>query len=48
MFSEVMNFFGLEQELDHLGFFATEAQTHLEQEISKIFTYKLYIGLKVR
>lgn len=35
MFSEVMNFFGLEQELDHLGFFATENQTHLEQEISK-------------
>ena len=32
MFSEVMEFFGLEQELDHLGFFATEAQTHLEKE----------------
>ncbi len=36
MFSEVMEFFGLEQELDHLGFFTTEAQTHLEQELTKI------------
>ena len=26
----------LEKELDHLGFFATDAQTHLEQEIAKI------------
>ncbi|VEP13920.1 hypothetical protein H1P_2280006 [Hyella patelloides LEGE 07179] len=32
MFSEVVNFLGLEQELDHLGFFATEAQTHLNRE----------------
>ena len=31
-----MDFFGLEKELDHLGFFATEAQAHLEQEIVKI------------
>ncbi|MDJ0596597.1 MAG: pentapeptide repeat-containing protein [Pleurocapsa sp. MO_226.B13] len=45
MFSEVMNFFGLEQELDHLGFFATEAQTHLEQEISKIITQGRLIAL---
>lgn len=45
MFSEVMEFFGLEQELDHLGFFATEAQTHLEQEISKMITQGRLIAI---
>lgn len=33
MFSEVMEFFGLEQELDHLGFFETASQKHLEKEL---------------
>ena len=33
MFSEVMQFFGLEKELDHLGFFETTAQQHLHQEL---------------
>ena len=31
MFSEVMEFFGLDRELDHLGFFETEPQAHLEK-----------------
>jgi type II secretory pathway predicted ATPase ExeA len=42
---EVMDFFGLEKELDHLGFFATEAQTHLEQEITKIISQGRLIAL---
>ena len=33
MFSEVMEFFGLEKELDHLGFFETASQKHLEKEL---------------
>ncbi len=33
MFSEVMEFFGLRQELDHLGFFETASQKHLAQEL---------------
>jgi type II secretory pathway predicted ATPase ExeA len=33
MFSEVMEFFGLERELDHLGFFETASQKHLEKEL---------------
>lgn len=45
MFSEVMDFFGLEKELDHLGFFATDAQTHLEKEITKIITQGRLIAL---
>ena len=40
-----MDFFGLEKELDHLGFFATEAQTHLEQEIVKIIAQGRLIAL---
>ncbi|MDJ0569864.1 MAG: helix-turn-helix domain-containing protein [Pleurocapsa sp. MO_192.B19] len=40
-----MDFFGLEKELDHLGFFATEAQTHLEQEITKIISQGRLIAL---
>lgn len=40
-----MDFFGLEKELDHLGFFATEAQTHLEQEIVKIISQGRLIAL---
>ena len=45
MFSEVKEFFGLEQELDHLGFFTTEAQTHLEQELTKIIPQGRLIAL---
>lgn len=45
MFSEVKDFFGLEQDLDHLGFFETESQTHLEQEITKILTQGRLIAL---
>ena len=33
MFSEVMEFFGLKKELDHLGFFETTSQKHLAQEL---------------
>lgn len=33
MFSEVMEFFGLEKELDHLGFFSTSEAKHLEKEL---------------
>ncbi len=33
MFSEVMEFFGLEKELDHLGFFETASQKHLAKEL---------------
>ena len=33
MFSEVMEFFGLERELDHLGFFETTSQKHLAKEL---------------
>ena len=33
MFSEVMEFFGLEKELDHLGFFETASQKHLSKEL---------------
>ncbi len=33
MFSEVMEFFGLEKELDHLGFFETTSQKHLAKEL---------------
>lgn len=33
MFSEVLEFFGLEKELDHLGFFETTSQKHLAQEL---------------
>lgn len=33
MFSEVMEFFGLRKELDHLGFFETASQKHLAQEL---------------
>ena len=29
MFSEVLEFFGLARELDHLGFFETASQKHL-------------------
>jgi type II secretory pathway predicted ATPase ExeA len=34
MFSEVMEFFGLEKELDHLGFFETASQKHLAKELT--------------
>ena len=33
MFSEVMEFFGLKQELDHLGFFETTSQKHLAEQL---------------
>ncbi len=33
MFSEVMEFFDLETELDHRGFFETPSQKHLEKEL---------------
>ncbi len=33
MFSEVREFFGLEKELDHLGFFETTSQQHLAKEL---------------
>jgi type II secretory pathway predicted ATPase ExeA len=45
MFSEVMDFFSLEQELDHLGFFTTEAQTHLQEEITKVIPRGKLIAL---
>ena len=45
MFSEVMEYFGLEKELDHLGFFETEAQAHLEKELKKIIFQGRLIAL---
>ena len=33
MFSEVMEYFGLQKELDHLGFFETTSQARLEKEL---------------
>ena len=45
MFSEVMEYFGLEKELDHLGFFETEAQAHLEKELKKIIAQGRLIAL---
>ncbi len=45
MFSEVMEYFGLEKELDHLGYFETEAQAHLEKELKKIIGQGRLIAL---
>ncbi len=45
MFSEVMEYFGLEKELDHLGFFETEAQVHLDKELKKIIYQGRLIAL---
>jgi type II secretory pathway predicted ATPase ExeA len=45
MFSEVMEFFGLEKELDHLGFFETEPQAHLEKELKKTISQGRLIAL---
>ena len=45
MFSEVMEYFGLEKELDHLGFFETNAQAHLEKELKKIIAQGRLIAL---
>ena len=36
MLSEVMDYFGFEQELDHLGFFETDEHLHLEKELQRI------------
>ncbi len=33
MLSEVMDYFGFDKELDHLGFFETDEHTHLEKEL---------------
>ena len=38
MLSEVMDYFGLEQELDHLGHFETDEQAHLFKELQKIIS----------
>jgi type II secretory pathway predicted ATPase ExeA len=45
MFSEVMEFFGLDRELDHLGFFETEPQAHLEKELKKTISQGRLIAL---
>ncbi|MDJ0593066.1 MAG: AAA family ATPase [Pleurocapsa sp. MO_226.B13] len=45
MFSEVMEFFGLERELDHLGFFETASQKHLEQELKITITQGRLIAI---
>lgn len=42
---EVMEFFGLERELDHLGFFETEPQAHLEKELKKTISQGRLIAL---
>lgn len=36
MLSEVMDYFGFSQELDHLGFFETDEHSHLERELPRI------------
>lgn len=40
-----MEYFGLEKELDHLGFFETDAQAHLEKELKKIIAQGRLIAL---
>ena len=45
MFSEVMEFFGLARELDHLGFFETASQKHLEQELKITITQGRLIAI---
>ena len=45
MFSEVMEFFGLEKELDHLGFFETTSQKHLAQELKLAISQGRLIAL---
>ena len=40
-----MEYFGLEKELDHLGYFETEAQAHLEKELKKIIGQGRLIAL---
>ncbi len=36
MLSEVMDYFGFDRELDHLGFFETDEHVHLERELQRI------------
>ena len=45
MFSEVMEFFGLARELDHLGFFETASQKHLEKELKITITQGRLIAI---
>lgn len=45
MFSEVMEFFGLEKELDHLGFFETTSQKHLAKELKLAISQGRLIAL---
>lgn len=45
MFSEVMEFFGLEKELDHLGFFETTSQKHLAKELKVAIAQSRLIAL---
>ena len=42
-----MEFFGLARELDHLGFFETASQKHLEQELKITITQGRLIAISV-
>ena len=45
MLSEVMDYFGFERELDHLGFFATSEHSHLEKELQRIIRQGRLVAL---
>ena len=45
MLSDVMDYFGFERELDHLGFFETEQQKHLEKELQKLLRQGKLVAL---
>ena len=45
MLSEVMDYFGFDKELDHLGFFATDEHTHLEKELPRIIRQGRLVAL---
>ena len=42
---EVMDYFGFERELDHLGFFATSEHSHLEKELQRIIRQGRLVAL---
>jgi type II secretory pathway predicted ATPase ExeA len=45
MLSEVMDYFGFSQELDHLGFFETDEHSHLERELQRIIRQGRLVAL---
>ncbi len=45
MLSEVMDYFGFDRELDHLGYFQTDEHVHLERELQKIIRQGRLVAL---